>query len=123
GFISVASAQSFPLKFDSQASTNSTEVIIGKTQVRYLAVINQTATVYYLKLYDVAAAPTCSTTSPVVFKAPLPASASNPTPIIRNLPDGIQFQNGVGFRLTGSLADSDTTNAATGVVINFGVKQ
>jgi hypothetical protein len=123
GFIAAAEAQSFPLKFDSAANTNATEVIIGKTQIRYIVAVNQTATVNYLKLYDVATAPTCGTTTPVLFKVALPASTSNPVVLQIPIPDGMQFQNGVGMCLTGAVADNDSSNAVTGIIINFGVKQ
>jgi hypothetical protein len=119
-----AAAQSRPMKFDSAASTNATEVIIGKAQIRMIALINTTTTIYYLKFYDVAAAPTCGTTTPVVWKVPVPFGTSNAGGgAIIPIPDGLDFSNGIGFCLTGSNADNDSSNAATGVTINLGVKQ
>jgi len=120
-----AFAQAVPMKYDSAASTNATLVIIGKALLKLIAITNNTAVLYYFKLYDVSAAPTCGTTTPVVFKATIPfgASSSGNKFIVPLAPDGLQFQNGIGFCLTGAIGDSDTTNAATGVTINLGVKQ
>jgi hypothetical protein len=115
-----ARAQSFPFKFDSAATTNATEVWVGSSLVKQIFVTNSTTTVYWFKLYDTATTPTCNTT-PVVFKGAVPASASVGGFSV-SLPDGLQFQNGVGFCLTANQADSDNTAAATGVVINFAIK-
>jgi hypothetical protein len=117
-------AQSDPFKFDSLATTNSTEVVSGQALLKVLVLINTTTTLYYLKLYDTAAAPTCNTAT-VKFKVPVPFGASNAgggaaVPIPQ---DGLRFTNGLGFCLTGGVADNDNTAAATGVVISMGVKQ
>jgi hypothetical protein len=119
-----ATAQSVPMKFDSAASTNATEVIVGKALLKSIVPLNTTIVIYWLKFYDVAVAPTCGTTLPVVWKVPIPFGASNSGGgAVIDVPDGLQFQNGIGFCLTGAQADNDTSNAATGVVINLGVKQ
>ncbi len=116
-------AQAVPQKYDSTASTNSNLVRAGNVQLNFIVATNTNATVYYLKLYDLAVAPTCNT-STVAFKIAVPIAASGGQVVIalHNL-GGMQFFNGVGFCLTGALADSDNTNAATGVTMNFGVKQ
>jgi hypothetical protein len=117
-----AHAQAFPYKFDSAASTNATLVVAGSVQVRVIVTINTTAALYYLKLYDKVSAPVCGT-DPVVFKAAVPFGASSAgSGFVVPIPDGMQFQQGLGFCLTGGLADSDATVAATGVTINFAVK-
>lgn len=119
-----AFAQSAPLTYDSQANLNPTIVVVGKAQLRLLNPMNTTTTVYWLKFYDVSVAPTCGTTLPVKFKVPVPFGAANSGGgAVIPVPDGLQFQNGIGFCLTGAQADNDTTNAATGLVINLGVKQ
>jgi hypothetical protein len=121
--VSSALAQSVPVKYDSAASTNSTLVRAGAVQINLITVTNTNAAVYYLKLYDGAVAPTCGT-STVVFKVAVPLAASGGQLIIPITDlSGLRFFNGVGFCLTGALADNDTTVAATGVTINFGVKQ
>ncbi len=120
GMMGAASAQSFPLKFDSAASPNATEVIIGKTQIRSLVLSNSTVTPQWLKVFDTAIQPNCG--APPVspqFKVMLPSSNSLSIPV----PDGLQFQNGVGFCLTPSQSDADASNSPTGITVNFGIKQ
>src|SRR5215472_13807591 len=68
-------AQSFPVKYDSTASTNATFVNAGYALVKLIFVTNTTTTVYYLKLYDTATTPACNTAT-VVFKAAVPFAAS-----------------------------------------------
>jgi hypothetical protein len=118
-----AFAQSVPLKFDSAASTNSNLVVAGNVQLRLLGLFNTTTTIYWLKLYDKATAPTCNS-DPVKWKVPIPFGASSAGGgAVIPIPDGLQFFSGLCFCLTGAQADSDNTNAATGLTINFGIKQ
>lgn len=118
-----AFAQAVPQKYDSASGTNSTLVRAGGVQLNLIAATNSTATVYYLKIYDLAVAPTCGTSVPVLkFAIPVAAAGGQLTVPAANL-GGLQFFNGVGFCLTGLIADSDTTTAAAGVTLNFGVKQ
>lgn len=118
-----AFAQAVPVKYDSAVSTNSTLVAPGYSQLKVIVTINTTAALYYLKFYDKVTAPTCNTDT-VVFKVPVPFGASSAGGgAVIPVPDGLQFFKGIGFCLTGGLADSDNTNAATGVTINLGVKQ
>lgn len=109
-----------PVHYLSAATTNATSVKAAPGAVYNLVAINTTATVYYLKLYDKAVAPTCNTdvvlqTFPV---PPTPASGS-PAPLMLTSNVGIGFNNGIGFCLTAAIADNDNTAAATGVAINF----
>jgi hypothetical protein len=118
-----AQAQSFPFKFDSAASTNATLVTAGYAQVRLIFVTNSTTALYYLKLYDTAATPVCNTGT-VVFKAVVPfGSGPSGGGFMVPIPDGLAFQSGLGFCLTANAADNDNTIAATGVIINFGIKR
>lgn len=103
-----------PSSYLSTASTNSTLVYGGGANLNFIVPINTTVTTYFLKLYNKATAPTCGTDTPFM-RIPLP-------PGIAGLAiNGAQFPLGIGYCLTGALADNDTTNAATGVVLNFGV--
>lgn len=92
------------------ASTNSTLVAAGNHVVYGVSIVNTNSTPYYLKMYDKATAPTCGTDVPVaVF------------PLIQNvrIKDGGLFGRafalGVGFCVVGGIADSDTSNGATGI--------
>jgi hypothetical protein len=118
-----AHAQSVPATYDSAASTNSTLVRPGNALVKSIVAINTTTTLYWLKLYDKVTAPTCGTDTPV-YKVAVPFGATNSGGgFVVPIPDGMQFFNGVGFCLTAAQANSDTGNAATGIVLNFTVKQ
>ena len=118
-----ANAQASPYHYLSAASTNSTLVTAGKALVFAIATINTTTTVYYLKLYDKVSAPTCNSDN-VKFTLPVPYGASNAGGgIVVPFPSGLHFQQGFGFCLTAGSADNDNTNAATGVIVNFAVKQ
>jgi hypothetical protein len=110
-------AQGVPKHYLSAASTNATNVFASKGFIRGGVVGNTNATVYYLKLYDKATAPTCGTDVPV-WTVPLIASANTPIPSVQG---GLQFNLGIGFCITAALADTDTGNAATGIVVDLSV--
>lgn len=111
-----AFSQAVPKKYFSAASTNSTNVYAGKGYFRGGLLVNTNATAYYLKLYDKATAPTCGTDTPF-WTIPLPI---NSAPVNMTFND-LQFANGLGFCITGALADNDTTVAATGIVVDLAV--
>lgn len=103
-----------PSSYLSAATTNSTLIYGNGATLSWIVVGNTTATTYYLKLYNESTAPACGTDTPFM-RIPIPAGLDS-IPI-----DGAQFPIGIGFCLTGALADADTTPAATGVALNFGV--
>lgn len=117
-----AFAQSLPVGYLSQANNNSTLVQSGRVLLTAVLPINTTTTVYYLKLYDTATAPTCGTDTPK-WRIPIPYGASNSGGGVA-LPEtnGLLFSKGLGFCLVGGIADNDNSNAATGIVINIGVQ-
>lgn len=117
----LAFAQSLPSHWLSQASLNPTLVNSGKTNLTLVVPINTTTTLYYLKLYDKATAPSCGTDTPVqTYPIPFGASNAGGGIALPLSPGGLKFFNGLGWCLTGGIADNDTTNAATGVAINMG---
>lgn len=121
-----AFAQSSPKKYLSAAGTNSTLVMAASPAIgtgvnagvllKTLVGSNSTATAYFLKLYNKASAPTCGTDTPVQT-IELPAGQT--VPIDYGL--GSIYPLGLGFCLTGAIADNDTTAAAAGVAINLGI--
>ena len=116
-----ALAQSFPYKWLSTVSTNSELVNAGATRLTVIVPLNTTTTLYYLKLYDKATAPTCGTDTPVqTFPVPFGGSNAGGGIALPLPPGGLSFQNGLGFCLTGGIADNDAANAAAGVAINLG---
>jgi hypothetical protein len=115
------SAQTVPVKYLSAATNNSTLVNTGRSKLGTGIVVNTTVTVYYLKLYNKATAPTCGTDVPK-WTIPIPYGASNAAGgFVLPLGDGLSFPLGLGFCITASIADNDNTSAATGIVVNLGV--
>jgi hypothetical protein len=106
-----------PVKYLSTASTNANNIKATPGTVYSIVAINTTATLYFLKLYDKATAPTVGTDVPVQT-FPVPASVTG-AGLVLTLPVGIAFLTGIGFALTGALADNDTTSAAAGIALSF----
>ncbi len=107
-----------PFHYLSLASTNSTLIKTGAGTVQGIVAINTTTTLYYLKFYDLAVAPTCNST-PVALSFAIPFGASNSGGGFVITPSQeIQFKLGIGFCVVGGIADSDNSNAATGLTID-----
>ena len=101
----------------SAASTNSTSVKASAGIIYGLTAVNTNATTAYLKLYNIATAPTCNS-SAVAYTVPLPQNAVvNITPV-----GGIYFSTGIGLCITGGIADTDNTNATTGIAVSMVTK-
>lgn len=106
-----------PFHYLSTASTNATSVLARRSRLEQITAINTTATIYYLKFYDKASAPTVGSDVPV-FTVPIPGSVSGAGVSIP-FPSGVRFRLGLAFALTGGLADNDVANAATGIAIDL----
>jgi hypothetical protein len=114
------SLQAIPFHYLSTASNNSTPVAgAGQNLLNWLFVTNTTTTTYYMKLYNKATAPTCGTDTPVMNIPLLPTSATANGQIAMGF-DNTKFSLGIGFCITGALADNDNSNAATGIAVNIG---
>ncbi len=106
-----------PFQYLSTADTNPHLVLGRRCRLEGVFCINITAVVYYLKFYDKVTAPIAASDTPVLT-FPIPASTSG-AGVSLPFPNGIRFMQGMGICLTGALAINDTTNAATGVLINL----
>ena len=106
----------------SAASNNSQLIgIPGPHLLLELTPTNSAATAMYVRLYDVAAPPTCSSATGEVALYVVPANTVSMPPI--NLGElGATFQNGIGVCITGAFSLTDNTNAATGLAVNFTIK-
>lgn len=113
-----AHAQSSPKKYLSVASNNATLVLGRPSIVKMIFATNTTATIYYLKFYNKATAPTCGTDVPVLT---LPLPINNASPPVNDVGDGLLFPLGVGFCIVGGIADADNTVAAAGITVNLGI--
>lgn len=102
----------------SAANTNSTLVFDIPTMVISISVGNNSSNIAYLKLYDISTAPTCGTGTPVA-RYIIPASTNGAGSNITH-PFGQTFISGLGFCITGGIADSDVTPvAADTILVNF----
>lgn len=105
----------------SAASTNATNCKASAGQLYGFDLVNTTATVYYLRLYNSSSAPTCSSATGFVRTIPIPASTTG-AGIARSIPVGEAYGTGIGFCLTGGGSSTDNTNAATGVYVTLNYK-
>jgi hypothetical protein len=121
-YAQVSPGSPLPVGYVSTSSTNSTLVQPGLTTIKVFAVLNSTATAAYLKIYDTATAPTCGSGTPK-WRFPVPANTLPQIAPFAISPNGLVFSNGLGFCLTGAIADNDSTNAVAGVLINFGISR
>ncbi len=109
------------------ASTNATSCKASPGNVYTYSVSNTTATVYYLRMYNLAAAPTCSSATGYVETLPIPSSTSG-AGRERSQPNGQSLSTasvtagGIGFCITGGASSTDNTNAAVGVYVTLTYK-
>lgn len=101
----------------STASTNSNLISTGGHILYDAVAVNTNATTAYLKFYDKATAPTCASDT-VLATIPLPQNVAMPI----NSLVGKTFTLGLGLCITGGIADSDNTNATTGIAVNLTYK-
>ncbi len=121
-FVSLSAAAlaqiSQPFHLISAATTNSTSIKGTPGQIISIVAINTSLSVVYLKLYDLAAAPTCNS-STVKLTFPVPFGSSNSGGgFVVSLPQAAQFLNGIGMCLTGGINDNDNTAAVTGIAVD-----
>jgi hypothetical protein len=104
------------------ASTNSTSVkasAVG-TVCRW-TLVSTSATLAYLKVYDSAGAPTCSSATGLKHVYPIPSGTTGGGLQVIDVM-GEAYANGIGFCVTGGGGDTDNTNAPTGVYIEASIK-
>jgi len=105
----------------SAASNNATNCKNAAGQVYQISGINTTGTLYYLRMYNLSAAPTCSSATGFIESYPVPASTTGAGLQMENS-IGQAYATGIGFCLTGGGGNTDNTNAATGVYISIKYK-
>lgn len=101
----------------SAASTNATSCKGSAGNFFGYDIYNTTTTVYYLRLYNTAAAPTCSSATGFIRSIPIPpaSAAGGVGGAIRGLPIGVAYGTGIGYCITGGSSSTDNTNAAVGL--------
>lgn len=102
----------------SGASTNATLVHGFPGYVYGWVCSNVNAAARYLKLYDLAAAPTVGTDTAVLI-TPIPGATTGGLNG-QQIPGGLWFKNGIALALTTGVAQSDTgAVAANDIVVNL----
>lgn len=100
------------------ASTNATSVEASSGTVYHYSLTNTTSTIYYLRMYNLATAPTCSSATGFVESIPIPASTSGGGRE-RPMNIGQAFTTGIAYCITGGSSSTDNTNAAAGVFVSI----
>lgn len=115
-------ATPYHLSGGTTASTNSTLIASGAHTLTTLSVENSTATVEYLRVYDTGTAPACSSSTGVTHVILIPANTSGAGVVLPLSVAGEAYVNGIGFCVTGGVADNDNTAAVAGILINASYK-
>lgn len=104
----------------SAASTNSTSCVAAPANLYGFELYNTTTTIYYLRLYNLAAGPTCSSATGFVRSIPIsPAPAAGQLGgVIRVALVPKNYSTGIAYCITAGSSSTDNTNAAVGI---FGV--
>ena len=105
----------------SLATTNSTICKASAGVIYDMSVVNTTANVVFLRLYNLSSAPTCSSATGFIESVAVPASTSG-AGIVRTFSVGRAYPTGIGFCLTSGAGSTDTTPAAVGTYISLGYK-
>lgn len=121
--VAEATGGATPNYYISTASNNSTNIKASAGQVYSITVVNVTAALKYIRLYNTSSAPTCTSGTGVVFYSPIPGSTTNPVPLTFSMAVGRSFSTGIGFCITGGSGVTDNTSTAAGdVILNYAYK-
>lgn len=102
------------------ATTNATSVKASAGTLYGLSLSNTTTTVYYLRLYNLAVPPTCSSATGFVESVPIPPASAAGQVGGREAQFNIgkAFTTGVAYCITGGAGSTDNTAAAVGVFVS-----
>jgi hypothetical protein len=101
----------------SAATNNATNCKASAGNLYGYELYNTTTTVYYLRLYNLSASPTCSSATGFIRTIPIPpaAAAGQVGGAVSNYAVPVNFGTGIGFCITAGSSSTDNTSAATGV--------
>lgn len=103
----------------STASTNATSCATAAAGFYGYELLNTTTTVYYLRLYNLATSPTCSSATGFVRSIPIPPASTSGLVggaiAMRTIPNTASFTTGLAYCITGGSTSTDNTNAAAGI--------
>jgi hypothetical protein len=109
-------APATPFILNSANSTNDTLILTGTSGLQAFWATNTGAAVAFVKLYNKATAPASTDTPAMII--PVPAAVGGVPGVAEVTPgfSGHRFALGLGIRITGLVADNDTTVVAAGQV-------
>jgi hypothetical protein len=99
----------------SAASNNATLLNNQAGRLMGVYLVNTTSTIYYIRFYNLATSPTCSSATGFTFSLAIPASTSGAGFAFSFGTKGIAFGTGLGYCITGGPTSTDNTNAAVGI--------
>lgn len=107
------------------ASTNSTNCADATANLYDFYAINSTTTAAYLRIYNLASAPTCSSATGFIKSVPIPAASAAGVfggVVVPNVIP-VNYATGIGFCVTGGGSSTDNTNAPAGIYIALKYKE
>lgn len=106
------------------ASTNATSCKASAGNMYGFRFINTSTTIAYVRLYNLATAPTCSSAIGYVETIPVPpaGAAGGAAGIVDSAPLPLGYTTGIGLCVTGGSTSTDNTNAPTGVFVTVKYK-
>lgn len=106
------------------ASTNATSCKASAGNMYGFRFINTSTTIAYVRLYNLATAPTCSSATGYVETIPVPpaGAAGGAAGIVDSAPLPLGYTTGIGLCVTGGSTSTDNTNAPTGVFVTVKYK-
>ena len=119
----LATGGALPYHYISTASTNSTLISTGAHTLYDLQITGLNTVAAYVRIYDTAGAPTCSSATGASHTYLVIGSATAQGGMVVPIPSqGEAYVNGLAFCITGGSADTDNTNAPVGVIVNAAFK-
>lgn len=98
----------------SAASNNATNCKASAGSLYGIRIVNTTDTIYYLRLYNLASAPTCSSATGFIESIPIPASTDG-NGVVWSTMNPVAYSTGIGFCFTSGSSSTNNGSAATGV--------
>jgi hypothetical protein len=124
GATATATGASTPCNVLSTASTNSISCKGSSGNLYGYELYNTTTTVYYLRLYNTASPPTCSSATGFIRSIPIPpaGTAGQVGGAVSNQVVPVAYATGIGYCITASSTSTANDNAAAGIFGEVRVK-
>jgi hypothetical protein len=105
-----------PVSVQSTAATNATVGKAGPGNVYGVTLVATTATLSYIRFYDLATTPACNSSTGFKFSLPIPTNGTSGAGGFPWPATGVAFPTGIAWCITGGGASTDNTNAAAGII-------